>query len=126
MVKTIPNVHRKSIYFFRWPAMDSRQQQQSYYRPHFFVKVGWAPNPLNKLLVTVNPLLSPRGVYLFQTHLREGCLHNLAKTMVSVLHKERELQSVKAQVQWLYVMQPRIKNKSESPASEKTIVDQST
>ena len=49
MVKTIPNVHRNSIYFFRWPAMDSRQQQPSYYRLHFFVKVGWAPNPLNKL-----------------------------------------------------------------------------
>ena len=40
MVKTIPNVHRKSIYFFRWPAMDSRQQQPSYYRLHLFVKVG--------------------------------------------------------------------------------------
>ena len=32
-------------------------------------------------MVTVNPLL------LFQTHLREGGLHNLAKTMVSVFHK---------------------------------------
>ena len=58
--------------------------------------------------------------------MREGGLHNLAKTMVSVLHKELELQSVKAQVQWLYDMQPRIKNKSDSPAGEKTVVDQST
>ena len=99
MVKTIPNVHGKSIYFFRWPAMDSSQQQPSYYRLHFFVKVGWAPNPLNKLYNYRNPLLSSRRVYLFQTNLREGGLHNLAKTMVSVLHKELELQSVKAQVQ---------------------------
>ena len=46
--------------------------------------------------------------------------------MVSVLHEELELQTVRAQVQWLYVMQPRINNKSESSAREKTIVDQST
>ena len=38
MVKTIPNVHRKSIYFFRWPAMDSRQQQPLSLL--YFVKVG--------------------------------------------------------------------------------------
>ena len=101
MVKTIPNVHRNSIYFFRWPAMDSRQQQPSYYRLHFFVKVGWAPNPLNKLYSYRKPSINPPGGYLFQTHLREGGLHNLAKTMVSVLHKELELQSVKAQLQWL-------------------------
>ena len=119
MVKTIPNVHRISIYFFRWPAMDSRQQQPSYYRLHFFVKVGWTPNPLNKLYSYRKPSVKPPGVYFFQTHLREGGLHNLAKTMASVLHKELELQSVKAQVQWLYVMQPRIKNKSESSAGEK-------
>ena len=99
MVKTIPNVHRNSIYFFRWPAMDSRQQQPSYYRLHFFVKVGWVPNPLNKNYSYRKPSIKPPRGYLFQTHLREGDLHILAKTMVSVLHKELELQSVKAQVQ---------------------------
>ena len=101
MVKTMPNVHRKSIYFFRWPAMDSRQQQPSYYRLHFFVKVGWATNPLNKNYSYRKPSIKPAVGYLFQTHLREGGLHILAKTMVSVPHKELELQSVTAQVQWL-------------------------
>ena len=58
------------------------------------------------LLNTVNPLLSPlQGAYLFQTHLRRGLietgglfergwqgggLFNLAKTVVSVLHKALE------------------------------------
>ena len=101
MVKTIPNVHRNSIYFFRWPAMDSRQQQPSYYRLHFFVKVGWAPNPLNKNYSYRKPSIKPPVGYLFQTHLREGGLHILAKAMVSVPHKELELQRVRAQVQWL-------------------------
>ena len=52
---------------------------------------------------TVNPLLSPPppGGYLFQTNLREGGQHNLVRTMVSVPHKELELQSLKVQVQWL-------------------------
>ena len=61
MVKRIPNVHRKSIYFFRWPAMDSRQQQPSYYRLHFFVEIGWAPNPLNKLYGYRKPSIKPPG-----------------------------------------------------------------
>ena len=56
-----------------------------------------------KAPLTVNPLLSPPRVYLFQAHLRgggglieagglfeRGGLFNLAKTMVSVLHKELE------------------------------------
>ena len=124
-MKTIPNVHRKPIYFFRWPAMDSRQQQPSYYRLHFFVKVGWAPNPLSSIVYRKPSIKPPGGLFISNT-LEGGGLHNLAKTMVSVLHKELELPSVKAQVQWLYVMQPRIKNKSESPARERTIVDQST
>ena len=49
--------------------------------------------------LTVNPLLSPPGAYLFQAHLRGdltetwglfemGGLFNLKTTMVSVLHKE--------------------------------------
>ena len=36
------------------------------------------------------------------------------------------MQSGKAQVQWLEIMQPRIKNKSELLAGELTILDQST
>ena len=46
------------------------------------------------LLYIVNPLLTPVGIYLLQTHLRGGGLFerwglfNLVKTMVSVLHKE--------------------------------------
>ena len=53
-----------------------------------------------ELLHTVNLLLSPLGeAYLFQTHLRggggwgligDGGVFNLAKKMVSVLHKDRE------------------------------------
>ena len=50
------------------------------------------------LETTVNPRLStPRAAYLFQTHLGRG-LFNLAKTMVSALHKGLEYR-VKAQVQ---------------------------
>ena len=53
-------------------------------------------------MITVNPLLSPKGAYLFQAHLRGGLietgglfergggLFNLEKTMVSVLHRELE------------------------------------
>ena len=52
-------------------------------------------------MITVNPLLSPLGAYLFQAHLRGGLietgglferggLFNLGKTMVSVLHRELE------------------------------------
>ena len=115
-----------SISFVGLQWIQDSNNQVIIYRLHFFVKVGWAPNPLNKLYSYRKPSIKPPGVYLFQTHLREGGLHNLAKTMVSVLHKELELQSVKAQVQWLYVMQPRIKDKSESSAGEKTIVDQSS
>ena len=101
MVKTFPNVHRKSIYFFRLPAMDLRQQQKSYYRLHSFVKVGWAPNPLNKLYSYRKPSNKPPGGLFISNIFEGGGLHNLAKTMASVLHKELELQSVKAQVQWL-------------------------
>jgi len=50
--------------------------------------------------ITVNPLLSPWGAYLFQAHLSGvlietgglfevgGGIFNLEKTMVSVLHKQ--------------------------------------
>ena len=64
-----------------------------------------------------------RGAYLFQTHLggggglfERGSLFNLAKTMVSVLHKELEYKGEK----------PRIINKSELPVGEWTILDRST
>ena len=55
-----------------------------------------------------------KGAYLFQTHLRvgglfeRGSLFDLAKTMVSVLHKELEYK----------VEKPRIINKSKLPVGE--------
>ena len=86
---------------------------------------------------------SPRGTYLFQTHLGgkggglmvlyrdggliwEGCILNLAQTMVSFLHKELEYKVEKLKYKKLEVTQPRIKNKSERPVCEQTILDQYT
>ena len=74
---------------------------------------------------------SPRGTYLFPTHLGgkggglmvlyrdggliwEGCILNLAQTMVSFLHKELEYKMEKLKYKKLEVTQPRIKNKSTS------------
>ena len=42
-----------------------------------------------------------------------GSLFNLAKTMVSVLHKQLEYKVEKVKYMKLEVMQPRIRNKSE-------------
>ena len=71
------------------------------------------------LSYTVNqPPPPPAQAYLFETQSFEGGLFkreglfNLAKTMVSVLHKKTRMQSGKAQGQWLEVMQPKDKNKS--------------
>ena len=47
-----------------------------------------------------------------------GGLLNLARTMVSVLHKELEYRVEKLKYQMLEVIQLRIKNKSEPPVSE--------
>ena len=63
-------------------------------------------------------MISLPGAYLFQTHLSGldrdvGSLFNLAKTMVSVLHKELEYKVEKVKYMRLDVMQPRIRNKSE-------------
>ena len=67
----------------------------------------------------INPLLSP-PVGLFQTHLSGGGggLFNLAKTIVSVLHKELERGVEKLKYEKLEIMQQRIKNKSEVPVGE--------
>ena len=66
----------------------------------------------------INPLLSPPGG-LFQTHLSGGgCLFNLAKTIVSVLHKELERGVEKLKYEKLEIMQLRIKDKSELPVGE--------
>ena len=70
--------------------------------------------------------------YLFQTHLRGGgglnrdrgdylkggSVFNLAKTMVSVLHKELECKMEKFKYKKLEVMQLGINNKSELPVGE--------
>ena len=47
-----------------------------------------------------------------------GSLFKLAKTMVSVLHKELEYIVEKLKYKKLQVVQPRIKNKSELPVGE--------
>ena len=65
----------------------------------------------------INPLLSSPGG-LFQTHLSGGCLFNLAKTIVSVLHKELERGVEKLKYEKLEIMQLRITNKSEVSVGE--------
>ena len=66
----------------------------------------------------------PGGAYLFQTHLRDGGLiktrglFNLAKTMISVLHKELQYKVEMLKYKKLEVMKPRIKNKSKLPVGE--------
>ena len=55
-----------------------------------------------------------------------GGLLNLARTMVSVLHKELEYKVKKLKYKMSKVIQLRIKNKSELPVGEKTVPDQST
>ena len=47
-----------------------------------------------------------------------GGLFNLAKTMVSVLHKELEYIVEKLKYKKLQIVQPRIKNKSDLPVGE--------
>ena len=49
---------------------------------------------------------------------RGGDFFNLAKTMVSVLHKELEYKVEKLKCKEFDVMQPRIKNKSVLPVGE--------
>ena len=85
---------------------------------------------LKALLTTnVNPLVSPppppapRGFFISKTFERGifergGGVCYLAKTMVSVLHKELECIEKKLTVKKLEVMQPRIKNKSVLSAAE--------
>ena len=46
--------------------------------------------------------------------------------MVSFLHKELEYKVEKLKYKKLEVTQPRIRNKSELPVGEQTILDQST
>ena len=53
-------------------------------------------------------------------------LFNLEKSKVLVLHKELEYKVEKLKYKKLEVIQPRIKNKSEPPVGEQTILDQST
>ena len=70
---------------------------------------------------TVNPLLCYPGDFFPNTVgpggggevlMETGGLFNLAKTMVSVLHKELEYKVEKLKYKKLEVMQPRIKTKS--------------
>ena len=106
------------------------------------------PRALHKnsshLSYSLNPLLSPPGGLIYFQHIWggrggglmvlyrdggliwEGCILNLAQTMVSFLHKELEYKVEKLKYKKLEVTQPRIKNKSEPPVGEQTIPDQST
>ena len=56
--------------------------------------------------------------------MRKGGLFNLAKTLVSVLHKELGYKVEKFKHKKLEVMQPSIKNKSEVLVVEYIIPDQ--
>ena len=73
---------------------------------------------------TVTPLLNGGGGGLIISKTFEmgligtGGLFNLAKTMVSVVHKEEEYKVKKLKCKKLEVMQPRIKNKSGLPVGE--------
>ena len=79
---------------------------------------------------TVNHLLNPRGLVYFKLILRggglietgglveKGCLFNLAKTMVLILHNDLEYKVEKLKYKKSEVMQPIIKNKSEIPVDE--------
>ena len=80
---------------------------------------------------TVNPLLSPpEGLLISNTFegdlIETGGLHvfNLANTMVSVLHKERENTKWKTLVTRSYAAED--KKQFNLPAGKKTIPDQST
>ena len=83
----------------------------------FWVSIfGSGLDGCNHQMTYRNSLLSfpPGGTYLFQPHLRRGGdLFNLAKAMVSLLHKELEYKVEKHKYKKLEVMQPRINNKSE-------------
>ena len=63
-------------------------------------------------------MIETRGLF------ERGVYFNLAKTMLSVLHKELECNMEKLKYKKLEVMQPRINNKSELPTREQTIPDQ--
>ena len=86
---------------------------------------------------TVNHLLNPQGLVYFKLILRgglietgglveKGCLFNLAKTTVLIPHNDLEYKVEKLKYKKSEVMQPIIKNKSEIPVGEQTIMDRST
>ena len=79
----------------------------------------------------VNPLSPPEGLFISNTfegegglnrdrgdYLKGGSVFNLAKTMVSVLHKELEYKVETFKYKKLEVKQLEIKNKSELPVGE--------
>ena len=59
----------------------------------------------------------PAGLIISNTYQGRG-LFNVTKTMVSILHKELECKVEKFKYKKLEVIQPRIENNSELPASE--------
>ena len=77
-----------------------------------------------QLQITVNPLWLTRPGDLFISNtfggglIQTGGLFNLAKVVVSALHKKTRMQIGKLKYKKLEVMQPRVKNKSELPTRE--------
>ena len=62
-----------SISFVGLQWIQDSNNQVIIYRLHFFVKVGWAPNPLNKLYSYRKPSIKPpEGLFISNTFEGEG------------------------------------------------------
>ena len=62
--------------------------------------------------------MSRRGLIETVGLVEKGCLFNLAKTMVLILHNDLEYKVEKLKYKKSEVMQPIIKNRSEIPVDE--------
>ena len=87
------------------------------------------------MFITINPQLikPPRGLFISSPFEGVGGglietrgLFNLETVMASVIHKELECKVEKLKYKKFWVIQPRIRIKSEFPVGKETIPDQST